>query len=145
MSLGAFGMIILLSRAGFEAQRLDDFKGLNQRNPWYAFLMLLLMFSMAGVPPTVGFYAKLLVIQSVVEVGMIWLAVVAVLLAVVGAYYYLRVVRLMYFDDAEDVTPISASADMRILIGINSLALLLIMPWVGTLIDLCGKAIQGIS
>ncbi|MFQ6021300.1 MAG: NADH-quinone oxidoreductase subunit NuoN [Acidiferrobacterales bacterium] len=145
MALGAFGMVILLSRAGFEAERLDDFKGLNQRSPWYAFLMLLLMFSLAGVPPTVGFYAKLLVIQSVIQADMIWLAVVAVLLAVVGAYYYLRVIRLMYFDDAEEKIPIGASADMRVLIGINALALLLIMPWVGTLIDLCGKAIQGIS
>jgi NADH-quinone oxidoreductase subunit N len=145
MSLGAFGMIILLSRTGFEAEHLDDFRGLNQRNPWYAFLMLLLMFSMAGVPPTVGFYAKLLVIQSVVQIGMLWLAVTAVILAVVGAYYYLRVVRLMYFEDAQEQAPIAASTDMRVLIGVNGLALLLIMPWVGTLIDLCSRAVQGLS
>ena len=144
MSLGAFGMIILLSRSGFEAERLDDFKGLNQRSPWYAFLMLLLMFSMAGVPPTVGFYAKLLVIQSVIEANMIWLAIVAVLFAVIGAYYYIRVVKLMYFDDAEDVTPISASLDVRVLIGVNGLALLLVMPWVGVVIDICGRAVAGI-
>lgn len=145
MALGSFGMIILLSRAGFEAERLEDFKGLNQRQPWYAFLMLVLMFSMAGVPPTVGFYAKLLVIQSVIDADMIWLAVLAVLLAVIGAYYYLRVIKLMYFDDAEDKTPIGVPADMRFLIGCNGLALLLIMPWVGTLIDVCGRAIQGLS
>ncbi len=145
MSAGTFGMIILLSRAGFEAEQLTDFRGLNQRSPWYAFVMLLLMFSMAGVPPTVGFYAKLLVIQSVIEVGLIWLAVAAVILAVIGAYYYLRVVRLMYFEDAADVAPIVASKDMRILIGVNGLALLLVMPWVGVIIDLCTKAIQGIS
>jgi NADH-quinone oxidoreductase subunit N len=145
MSAGSFGMIILLSRAGFEAEQLNDFRGLNQRSPWYAFVMLLLMFSMAGVPPTVGFYAKLLVIQSVIEVGLIWLAVAAVVLAVIGAYYYLRVVRLMYFEDAEDLAPIVASTDMRVLIGVNGLALLLVMPWVGVIIDLCSKAIQGIS
>lgn len=145
MSAGTFGMIILLSRAGFEAEQLNDFRGLNQRSPWYAFVMLLLMFSMAGVPPTVGFYAKLLVIQSVIEIGLIWLAVAAVLLAVIGAYYYLRVVRLMYFEDAEDLAPIVASTDMRVLIGVNGLALLLVMPWVGVIIDLCSKAIQGIS
>lgn len=145
MALGAFGMIILLSRTGFEAERLDDFKGLNQRKPWYAFLMLLLMFSLAGVPPTVGFYAKLLVIQAIIEAGMIWLAIVAVLLAVIGAYYYLRVIKLMYFDDADDKELISASVDMRVLIGINGLALLLVMPWVGTIIDLCSRAIHNIS
>lgn len=145
MSLGAFGMVILLSRTGFEAERLDDFKGLNQRSPWYAMIMLLLMFSMAGVPPTVGFYAKLLVIQSVIQANMIWLAVIAVLFAVIGAYYYLRIVRLMYFEDAEDQSPIIAGTDMRVLLGINGLALLLIIPWVGVVIDLCGKAIQGLS
>ncbi|NIO42456.1 MAG: NADH:ubiquinone oxidoreductase subunit N, partial [Burkholderiales bacterium] len=145
MSAGAFGMIIMLSRAGFEAEELNDFRGLNQRSPWYAFLMLLLMFSMAGVPPTVGFYAKLLVIQSVIEVGLIWLAVAAVVLAVIGAYYYLRVVRLMYFEDADDLAPIVASTDMRVLIGVNGLALLLVMPWVGVIIELCSKAIQGVS
>jgi NADH-quinone oxidoreductase subunit N len=144
MSLGAFGMIILLSRSGFEAERVDDFKGLNQRSPWYAFLMLLLMFSMAGAPPTIGFYAKLLVIQSVIEVGMIWLAILAVLFAVIGAYYYIRVVKVMYFDDAEDTTPITASLDMRVLIGVNGLVLLLAMPWVGIIIDVCGRAVAGI-
>jgi NADH-quinone oxidoreductase subunit N len=144
MSLGAFGMIILLSRSGFEAERLDDFKGLNQRSPWYAFLMLLLMFSMAGAPPTIGFYAKLLVIQAVIEVGMIWLAILAVLFAVIGAYYYIRVVKVMYFDDVEDNTPITASLDMRVLIGVNGLVLLLAMPWAGIIIDVCGRAVAGI-
>ena len=144
MSLGSFGMVILLSRVGFEAERLDDFKGLNQRSPWYAFLMLLLMFSMAGVPPTVGFYAKLLVIQSVINAGMTWLAVTAVLLAVIGAYYYLRVVKLMYFDDAEDKTPIRAGMDMQVLIGLNGIALLAVMPWIGTIMDLCRRAVQSL-
>jgi NADH-quinone oxidoreductase subunit N len=141
MSLGAFGMVILLSRSGFEAENLSDFKGLNQRSPWYAFLMLLLMFSMAGVPPTVGFYAKLLVIQSVIGAGLLPLAVVAVLFAVVGAYYYLRVIKLMYFDDASDQSPITAGGDMRILLSANVLLLLVAMPWIGALIELCGQAI----
>ena len=143
MSLGAFGMVILLSRAGFEAERLVDFKGLNQRNSWYAFLMLLLMLSMAGVPPTIGFYAKLLVIQAVIGVNMLWLAVVAVLFAVIGAYYYLRVIKLMYFDEPEDQAPITAGLDMRVLIGVNALALLAVLPWTGAVIDLCLKAIKG--
>jgi len=142
MSLGAFGMVVLLSRAGFEAERIEDFRGLNQRNPWYAFLMLLLMFSMAGVPPTLGFFAKWMAIQSVINTGMLWLAVVAVLFAVIGAFYYLRVVKVMYFDEATDTTPIIARGDMRVLIGINALGLVLAMPWVGALMDLCAKAVR---
>lgn len=145
MSLGSFGVIILLSRKGFEADQLNDFKGLAKRSPWIAFLMLLLMLSMAGVPPTVGFYAKLLVLQSVVDAGMLWLAVVAVLLAVIGVYYYLRIIKLMYFDDAEDTAPIVASADMRAIISINAVALIAVLPWVGTIMEWCKKAIQGIA
>lgn len=144
MSLGAFGVIILLSRTGFEADRLDDFKGLNQRSPWYAFLMLVLMFSLAGVPPTAGFYAKLLVIQSVVGADMIWLAVVSVLFAVIGAYYYLRVVKLMYFDDAVDTAPIAAGKDFRFLLTINVLLLLGVMPWIGVVIDWCVAAVRSL-
>lgn len=145
MSLGAFGIIILLSRQGFEADSLDDFKGLSRRSPWVAFLMLLLMFSMAGVPPTIGFYAKLMVIQSVIDAGLLWLAIVAVLMAVIGAYYYLRVIKLMYFDQPETTEPIIAGADMRAVISINALALILVLPWVGTLIDLCRQAILAIA
>ena len=145
MSAGAFGMIILLSRAGFEAERLDDFKGLNQRSPWYAFLMMLVMLSMAGVPPTAGFYAKLLVIQAVVNVHMIGLAVAAVLFAVIGAYYYLRVIKLMYFDDATEHAPIRAAWDVRALLSINALALVAVLPWVGVFMDLCRQAIRALS
>src|SRR5690606_3919881 len=97
MTLGAFGMVILLSRAGFEADRLEDFKGLNDRSPWFAFRMLIIMFSAAGVPPTVGFYAKLAVLRAVIDIGMVWLAVFAVIFSVVGAAYSLRVVKYMYF------------------------------------------------
>ena len=145
MSAGSFGMIILLSRAGFEAERLEDFKGLNQRSPWHAFLMMLLMLSMAGVPPTAGFYAKLLVIQSVIQADMIWLAVASVLLAVIGAYYYLRVVKLMYFDDATERAPISAGWDVQALMGFNALLLIGVLPWVGVIMELCRQAIKTLS
>ena len=141
MSAGAFGMIILLSRAGFEAERLEDFKGLNQRSPWHAFLMMLIMLSMAGVPPTAGFYAKLLVIQAVVNVHMISLAVAAVLFAVVGAYYYLRVIKLMYFDKAEDQEPLQVSRDMRIILSANGLVILALGLTPGSLLALCSAAI----
>jgi NADH-quinone oxidoreductase subunit N len=124
MSLGSFGMILLLSRAGFEADKLEDFKGLNRRSPWLAFLMLLLMFSLAGVPPTVGFYAKLAVLQSVVEIGYVWLAVTAVLFSLVGAFYYLRIVKLMYFDAPHDTSAIATSADTRVIMSANGLAVL---------------------
>ena len=124
MSLGGFGMILLLSRAGFEADQLDDFKGLNRRSPWLAFLMLLLMFSMAGIPPTVGFYAKLSVLQAVVGIGYVWLAVAAVLFSLIGAFYYLRIVKLMYFDTPHDTAPITPCPDSRIIMSANGLAVL---------------------
>ena len=145
MSLGGFGMIILMSRNGFEAEELDDYKGLNQRSPWHAFLLLLLVFSMAGVPPTAGFYAKLMVIQSALHAGLTWLAVAAVLFSVIGAFYYLRVVKLMYFDEPSTSPPITAGRDFRVLLGINALAMVLVTPWVGQLIDLCSSAIKGIA
>ena len=143
MSLGGFGMILLLSRAGFEADQLDDFKGLNRRSPWYAFLMLLLMMSMAGLPPTVGFYAKLSVLQAALQAGYLWLVVVAVLLSVIGAYYYLRIVKLMYFDEPLDSTPIQAQPDMSVLLSINALALLAIGILPQPLMALCVNAIKG--
>jgi NADH-quinone oxidoreductase subunit N len=124
-SLVSFGMILLLSREGFEADRIDDLKGLNQRSPWWAFVMLLAMFSLAGLPPTIGFYGKLMVLQSAVKAGFLWLAVVGVLAALVGAFYYLRIVKLMYFDDPVDTSPIVARGDTRWLLSGNALALLL--------------------
>src|SRR5271169_3699436 len=114
MSLGAFGMIMLLSREGFEADTLNDFKGLNQRNPWLAFIMLLLMFSMAGVPPTVGFYAKFSVLNAAVSAGHIPLVIIAVLFSLIGAFYYLRIVKLMYFDAPESHVPIVMQPDSSI-------------------------------
>lgn len=144
MSLGSFGVVLFLSRKGFEAEELDDYRGLNRRSPWYAFLMLLVMFSLAGIPPTVGFYAKLAVIYAVVSAGMVWLAVVAVLFSLVGAYYYLRVVKLMYFDEPRDATPIRASLDARMLLSANGLAVLALGIVPGPLMALCLAAIQTI-
>jgi NADH-quinone oxidoreductase subunit N len=141
MSLGSFGMILLLSRAGFEADQLDDFKGLNRRSPWLAFLMLLLMFSMAGVPPAVGFYAKLAVLQAVVEIGYVWLAVAAVLFSLIGAFYYLRIVKLMYFDTPHDTSPIAACPDARIIMSANGLAVLVLGILPQPLMAVCVHAI----
>ena len=141
MSLGGFGMILLLSRAGFEADKLDDFKGLNRRSPWLAFIMLLLMFSMAGIPPTVGFYAKLAVLQAVVQIHYVWLAVVAVVLSLVGAFYYLRIVKLMYFDTPHDHSPIVAGGDSRLLMSANGIAVLALGILPQPLMAVCVNAI----
>ena len=141
MTLGTFGMILLLSRAGFEADQLDDFKGLNVRSPWYAFLMLLLMFSMAGLPPAVGFYAKLSVLWAVAAAGFLWLAVVAVLFSLIGAFYYLRIVKLMYFDQPLDHSPLAPSAGMGWVLGANGLAMLVLGVLPGGLMALCEKSI----
>ncbi len=142
MTLGTFGMIMLLSREGFEAEKLSDFKGLNRRNPWYAFITLLLMFSLAGVPPVVGFYAKLSVLQAVLNAGYIWLAVVAVLFSLVGAFYYLRIVKLMYFDEPETDALILPSGDVKLLISANGLAVLAFGLFPQALMALCAYAIQ---
>jgi len=141
-TLVAFGIVLLLSREGFEAEQLDDYKGLNQKSPWYAFMMLLAMFSLAGVPPTVGFYAKFSVIDAAVEVGLVWVAVVAVMASLVGAFYYLRVVKLMYFDDPIDKTPIEARPDTRVLLSANGLALLLLGVFPQQLMGLCVLALR---
>ncbi len=141
MSVGGFGMILLLSRAGFEADKLEDFKGLNERSPWFAAMMAILMFSMAGVPPFLGFWAKFAVLESVIRSGMVWLAVVAVIFAIIGAYYYLRVVKLMYFDKADDKTPLTSTADMKWIMSINGLAVLVLGIYPGALLTLCAAAI----
>ena len=144
MSLGAFGMLLYLSTKGFECENLEDMKGLNRRNPWYAFLMLIAMFSLAGVPPTAGFYAKLSVLAAAVSAGQIWLAVVAVILSLVGAYYYLRIVKLMYFDDPTDAAPVSGDRDMRLLLSANGLALLAIGIVPQPLMSLCFVSIKSL-
>jgi NADH-quinone oxidoreductase subunit N len=118
--------VLLLSRAGFESDQLDDLKGLNQRSPWFAFIMLLVMFSLAGIPPTVGFYAKFTVIEAAVNAGFVWLAVVAVVTSLIGAFYYLRIVKLMYFDDPVDRSPLETRVDAQVLLSANGLLLLLL-------------------
>ena len=141
MTLGGFGMILMLSRQGFEAENLDDLKGLSQRSPWYAFLMMLLMFSMAGVPPTLGFYAKFTVLQAALQAGFVWLVVFAVLMAAVGAFYYLRIVKLMYFDEPQDHHPVKPQRDVAIVLGANGLAVLVIGLLPQRLMELCAYAI----
>jgi NADH-quinone oxidoreductase subunit N len=141
MATGAFGVIVFLSRNASEAERLDDFRGLNQRSPWMAFVMLLLMFSMTGVPPTVGFYAKLSVLQAVVQVDMWGLALYAVIMSVIGAFYYLRVVKLMYFDEAQLDAPLRGPMDVNIVLGANGLLMLGLGLFPGGLMALCAAAI----
>jgi len=140
-ALGAFGMIVIMSKKGFEADQLDDLKGLNQRNPWFAAMMLLFMFSMAGVPPTVGFFAKLFVLDAVVSVDMVWLALVAVATSVIGAFYYIRIVKIMYFDKAEDKTPFVAGTDTKIVLSFNGLTMLFLGFFPATLFSFCVAAI----
>ncbi len=141
LATGAFGVVLLMSRKGFEAELLDDYKGLNQKSPWFAFVMLLLMFGMAGVPPTVGFWAKVQVISAVLDVGLTWLAAVAVLLSVIGAYYYLRIVKLMYFDDPTGREALVAGGAFRLVLSLNGLAVLALGLFPGLLISLCGHVI----
>lgn len=141
MSISGFGIILLLSRQGFEADEINDLKGLNQRHPWFAFLMLIVMFSMAGIPPTVGFYAKFTVLQAAWQAGFTWQVVLAVLMATVGAFYYLNIVRKMYFDTAEDHTPLTAPLDMRFVLSVQTLALLGLGLFPEVLLSVCGHSL----
>jgi len=142
MTLGAFGIIMLVSREGFEADKISDFKGLNQRSPWLAFMMLLVMFSMAGIPPMIGFYAKLSVLQAVLEAGYVWLVVVAVMLSLIGAFYYLRIIKFMYFDAPEQTQPIIFKPDVKVLVSVNGLAIMLLGMFPQMLMGLSLSAIQ---
>lgn len=146
-SLGTFGIILLLSRQGFEAEEIADFRGLAKRSPWYAFVMLLLMFSLAGVPPTVGFYSKLVVLQALLSEGptlaAVSLAVIAVLFSLIGAFYYLRIVKTMYFDEPTPETaaiPILAPIDMRVALSINGILVLALGLLPQFLLQLCADA-----
>ena len=146
MSLGAFGVLLYLSRAGFECENLEDVKGLNRTHPWTAFIMLLLMFSLAGIPPTAGFYAKLAVLSAAVNAGQIWLAVAAVVLSLIGAFYYLRVVKLMYFDEPRDSPKDAPRAEGSLGFGValsaNGLAMLLFGLLPSLLMNACLEAIK---
>jgi len=141
MTLGSFGMILLLSRAGFEAEDIDDFRGLNQRSKWYAFMMMILMFSLSGLPPTVGFFAKLSVFQAVLEAGYTWLVVYAVIMSLIGAFYYLRIVKLMYMDAPRGEITLDRRADTRWLLSATGIATLLLGIVPAPLMDLCARAI----
>ena len=142
MSLGAFAMIILLSRKGFEAEKLDDFKGLNTRSPWHAFLMMIIMFSMAGVPPFLGFWAKMSVLREVIAVDMVWLAAASVVFSIIGAFYYLRVIKIMYFDKPENQQAITCSKDMSFMISLNALVILMVGLFPDSLLSLCLKVVS---
>ncbi len=141
MTLGSFGMVLLLSRAGFEAENIDDFKGLNQRSKWFAFVMLVLMFSLSGLPPTVGFFAKLFVLQAALEAGYTWLVVVAVLLSVIGAFYYLRIVKVMYMDAPAGEITFEPRADARWVLSATAVAVLVLGLFPARLMDLCARAV----
>jgi NADH-quinone oxidoreductase subunit N len=140
MAAGAFGILTILSRRGFDAENLEDLKGLNDRDPWYAAMMALIMFSMAGVPPTVGFMAKLLVLEAVVRVDMVWLALVAVFFSIIGAFYYLRVIKFVYFDQPATDAPILTSNGVRVTMTLNGLAILLLGIFPAVLLGLCQSA-----
>ena len=141
-TLGSFAMIMLLSRSGFEAESLEDFKGLNQRSPWFAAVMMVLLMSFAGVPPMVGFFAKLSVLEAALAAGHLWLVIVAVLLSLVAAYYYLRIVKLMYFDAPTDTSPIVADRGMQITLSVNGIAVVLLGILPGTLMTACLQAVS---
>ncbi|MGN2244312.1 NADH-quinone oxidoreductase subunit NuoN [Frateuria sp. GZRR33] len=142
MSTAAFGVILALARAGFECEEIDDFKGLNQRSPWMAFLMMLAMFSLAGVPPLFGFFAKLLVLKAAIDAGMMWLALVGVVFAIIGLYYYLRVVKVMYFDKPAEGLEMRPQADgvLRTVLSLNALVLLALGLYWGPLLGWCRAA-----
>ncbi|MFN5234917.1 MAG: NADH-quinone oxidoreductase subunit NuoN [Burkholderiaceae bacterium] len=136
-TVGSFAVILFLSRSGFEADHLDDFKGLNQRSPWFAAIMMVLLLSLAGVPPMVGFYAKLAVLQAALAAGHLGLVIFAVLASLVSAYYYLRVVRLMYFDEPADTEAIEATGGLRLVLSLNGVAVLLLGVLPGPLMAAC--------
>ena len=143
-TLATFGVILILARDGFESDEITDLAGLNQRSPAYAAIMAICMFSLAGVPPMVGFYAKLSVLQSLVSSGQtpqIALAIFAVMMSLIGAFYYLRVVKVMYFDEPITATTVSAGADVRTVLAINGALVLLLGLFPGGLMALCADAI----
>jgi NADH-quinone oxidoreductase subunit N len=142
-TLASFGIILLLSRQGFECEQIDDLKGLNRRSPWHAAIVLLLMFSLAGIPPLVGFYAKLAVLQALISAGHVTLAVIAVLFSLIGAFYYLRVVKVVYFDEpAADAAPIAATCGQRGVLSVNGALILVLGVLPGGLMALCVQAIR---
>ncbi len=139
-SAAGFGLIALLSLSGVEIEAVDDLKGLNKRNPWLAFMMMLVMLSMAGIPPLVGFFTKLLVLKALVDAQMIWVAVLGLVFAVIGAFYYLRIIKVMYFDEAVDLTPVKLPNATTLIFSVNCLSLLYLGVFPGALIATCISA-----
>jgi NADH-quinone oxidoreductase subunit N len=139
-TLGTFGLIMMLARSGFEAEELNDFKGLSKRSPWFAAVMSILLFSLAGVPPMMGFAAKFAVLQAVLSTGAVWLTVVAVMFSLIGAFYYLRVVKVMYFDEPTDTAPIAVPFDMRATLTLNGVGVVLLGIYAGPLLAACMNA-----
>jgi NADH-quinone oxidoreductase subunit N len=139
-TLGTFGLIMMLARSGFEAEELNDFKGLGRRSPWFAVVMTVLLFSLAGVPPMMGFMAKWSVLQAVVSTGQVWLSVLAVLFSLIGAFYYLRMVKVMWFDEAVDASPIVTPFDMRVALSLNGVAVVALGMMPGSLLGACMSA-----
>lgn len=142
MAVAAFGVMLALSRAGFECEEISDFKGLNQKAPWMAFLMMLAMFSLAGVPPLFGFWAKVMVLEAAIHGGMLWLAIVGIVAAFVGLYYYLYVIKVMYFDQAAEGSMLAAKPDrpLRVVLSVNALSLLVLGVYWGPLLGWCKRA-----
>lgn len=141
MAMGAFAMIILMSRKGHEAEAINDFRGLGERSPWFAACMGIIMFGMAGVPPLAGFHAKLSVINAAIDAGWVWLAVAAVVFAIISAFYYLRVVKLMYFDESDTESVPSGGMGSRVLLSANALTILALGAFPGTLMMICARAV----
>ena len=141
-TLGTFGLIMVLARAGHEAEELADFRGLSKRSPWFALVMTLLMFSLAGVPPMMGFAAKLAVLQTVLHTGQLWLTIFAVMASLIAAFYYLRVVKTMWFDEPVDTAPIKVAVDKNIVLGLNALLVVVLGIVPGPLLDACLHAMK---
>jgi NADH-quinone oxidoreductase subunit N len=139
MSLGGFGILVLLTKNGIEVDDIDGLRGLNKRNPWLALMMLFFLFSMAGIPPTVGFFAKLGILAALISAHLVWLACLALLIAVIGSYYYLRIVKVMYFDQAADEKPLNLSWDAYLGMSINGLSILALGIFPSGLITLCAS------
>jgi NADH-quinone oxidoreductase subunit N len=140
MTTGGFAILVYLSKAGFDAESIDDLRGLNARNPWFAFMMLLVMFSMAGIPPSVGFFAKLGVLEALITVHKVWLATYALVFAIIGAYYYLNVIKVMYFEAPVDPSRVVCSKSMQVALTVNGLAVLVLGIFPSTLIQACRAA-----
>ena len=142
MGVAAFGVMLALTRAGFECEEIADLKGLNQKSPWMAFLMLLAMFSLAGVPPLFGFWAKVLVLEAAIHANMLWLAIVGIVFAIVGLYYYLHVIKVMYFDKPVEGSVLTVQQDkpLRVMLSLNALSLLVLGMYWGPLLGWCRSA-----